>query len=76
MEKVIISKQFTLEWRDVLKGLIMAILTPVMVIIQQSLEAGKWEFHWQQLGMAAVGGGVAYIAKNFFEPTKKVKILK
>jgi hypothetical protein len=76
MEKTIISRQFTIEWRDILKGLVMAVLTPVMVIVQQTLDKGDLVFNWKQLSMAAVAGAVAYIAKNFFEPTKTVKILK
>lgn len=76
MEKTIVSKQFSLEWRDILRGLLMAVLTPAIVIVQQSIENGSFTFNWQQIGMAAVGGGVAYIIKNFLEPSKTVKILK
>jgi len=74
--KTIVSPQFSLKWRDILRGLIMAVLTPVIVIIQQSLEAGHLQFNWQQIGMAAVGGGLAYVVKNFFEPSKQIRILK
>lgn len=75
MEKTIRSEQYSLAWRDVLKGLLMAALTPAIVIIQQSIEAGSFVFNWQQIGMAAVAGGMAYIVKNFFEPSKTVKVL-
>ena len=60
------SNFLSLNLRDIAKGLLMAILTPVVVIIQQSLEAGVFTFDWKSIGLTAIGGGVAYLAKNFF----------
>lgn len=60
------SKIFQLNWLDLVKGLMMAILTPAVVIVQQSLEAGTFTFDWKIIGLAAVGGGIAYLVKNFF----------
>ena len=74
MNKEIVSKQFTLEWRDILKGFLMAVLTPAIVIFQQSLDAGQLIFNWKAIGMAAVGGGFAYLVKNFLEPSKVIEI--
>lgn len=59
------SPLFTINLHDVLKGLIMAILTPCLFIIQQTIENGKLTFNWQSIAMAAVAGGVGYIIKNF-----------
>lgn len=58
--------KFTLNIRDLLKGLLMAILVPVLYIIQSSIAAGEMTFNWKQIAFAALGGGVAYILKNFF----------
>ena len=70
MEKEIVtSKQFTIDWRDIAKGLLMAVITPVLFIIQQSLVAGELTFNWKAIGIAAVSGGVAYIIKNFLTPS-------
>lgn len=66
------SKQFSLNIKDVLKGIVVAILTPVIVVIQSSLDAGSLSFNWQQIGMAAVAGFVAYLAKNFFTPAQTI----
>jgi hypothetical protein len=55
-----------LNLNDILKGLLMAVLTPVVVIIQQSLDAGLFVFDWKSIGLAALSGGVAYLVKNFF----------
>lgn len=74
MAKTIEKKQFTLQGRDWLKGLLMAVLTPAIVIIQQTISAGQLTFDWQTIGMAALAGGLAYLSKNLFEPSKKVTI--
>lgn len=58
------SNFLSLNWRDFLRGLAMAVLTPAVLIIQQSLEAGNLVFNWKSIGMAAVAGGVAYLVKN------------
>ena len=65
------SKFLALNWADILKGLLMAILTPAVVIIQQSLELGILIFDWKSIVSASIGGGLAYLLKNFF--TKPVE---
>lgn len=71
--KVILSKQFTLQWRDVIRGVVIAALTSALVVIQQSIDAGNIEFNWKSIGTAAIGGGVAYILKNWLlEPPKVI----
>lgn len=66
------SNFLSLNMQDALKALLMAILTPCLVIIQASVDAGTLTFDWKHIGMAAVGGGVAYLIKNFFTPTAVV----
>ena len=73
MSQKVLSKQFSLKWRDFARGLIIAILTPSLLIIQQSLEANSLVFNWHQIGMAAIAGGAAYLIKNFLEPTKVIE---
>lgn len=60
------SNFLSLNTKDVLKGLLMAVLTPAILIIQQSLSAGNLTFNWKEIGMAAIAGGLAYLVKNFF----------
>ena len=62
------SKLFSLNLKDLLKGLLLAILTPAILIIEQSLEAGTLVFNWNHILMASLAGGVAYLVKNFFTP--------
>lgn len=75
MNKKVISKQYSLKKRDIIRGLIMAILTPALLIIQQSVEAGSFTFDWNQVAMASVAGGLAYLLKNFLEPSKTIEQL-
>jgi hypothetical protein len=65
-----------LNLADILKGLIMAILTPSLVIVQQSLSAGTLTFNWQAIGMAAVAGGVAYLLKNLLSNSEGTPMTK
>lgn len=65
------SNFLSLNWRDFLKGLAMAVLTPVFLIVQQSLDAGDLVFNWKSIGMAAIAGGVAYLFKNFITKPEK-----
>lgn len=64
------SNFLSLNWLDLGKGLLMAVLTPVVVVIQQSIEAGVFTFDWKSIGLSAIAGGVAYLVKNFFTSSK------
>ncbi len=69
------SKFLTLNWRDFLKGFVISVLAPVILIIQQSLDSGELVFNWKQIGMAALAAGVAYLLKNLVTNSDD-KILK
>ena len=64
------SKFLSLNWADFGKGLLMAILTPALVIIQQSLDLGVFTFEWKSILVASIAGGLAYLTKNFFTSNK------
>lgn len=66
------SKQYSINWQDIIKGLLMAVLTPVIVIIQNSISLGAITFDWKNISMAAIGGGLAYLIKNFMTPAQTV----
>ena len=67
-----VNKQFGINFSDILKGLVMAVLTPAAFVVQQSIQLGSLVFDWKTIGMAAVGGGLAYLVKNFLSPTHTV----
>jgi hypothetical protein len=72
MATVTTSKQFSLNWQDLWKGLKVAVILPILVIIQQSIEKGEFSFDWKLIGLTAVGGLIAYLIKNFFTPAEIV----
>jgi len=71
MKQITTSKKFRINWLDLGKALLIAVITPVLVIIQAELDSGVMP-SWKSIGMAAVGGAVAYLIKNFFSPSKVV----
>lgn len=66
------SKQFTINWRDIFKGLQVAVILPVANVIYQSIEAGSFTFDWKRIGLLAAGGFISYIIKNFLTPAEIV----
>lgn len=66
------SKQFTISISDVWKGLIVAIITPVLTVIINSLQQGALTFDWKAIGITALTAGIAYIVKNFLTPSAVV----
>ena len=72
--KTIVSKKGEINLRDVVRGLIIAAGTSALLIVQQSISAGGFVFDWKEIGMAAVAGGLAYIFKNFLEPSKVITV--
>lgn len=63
------SKLFSLNFQDLAKGLLMAVIVPVIAIIEQSVQAGNLTFDWKVIGGAALAGGLGYLTKNFFSPS-------
>lgn len=62
------STQYTLNMRDVFKGLLVAILSPVFTILLTSLNAGSLVFDWKAIGAVALAAGLSYVLKNFLSP--------
>lgn len=65
------SDRFTINWNDFLKGLIIAVIMPVLAIIQNSIANGELTFNWRLISLTAVGGLVAYLIKNFLSDNVK-----
>ena len=58
------TKFLSIGTKDVIKAVIIAILTPALVVVQQSLSAGSFTIDWKAVAMASIGGFLAYITKN------------
>lgn len=72
MQTTTTSTQFSINWKDFSRGLLMAVLTPVVFIIASSVNAGTLVFDWHQILISALSGGLAYVIKNFFQPSSIV----
>jgi hypothetical protein len=60
------STLFTLNTTDFIKGLLMAVLSSVITVVYQTIEAGSLVFDWKAIGTIALTSGLAYIMKNLF----------
>ena len=56
--------------KDIVKAILMAILVPAIVVIQQSINAGSFTIDWKAVAMASIGGLLGYLTKNFFTNSK------
>lgn len=65
------SSLFNLNWQDLAKGFIVAVLGAIVAIIAPSIQAGNFTFDWTTIWHTGVAAGVAYIGKNFFTPPPK-----
>lgn len=60
------STFFNLNSNDFIKGLIMSVLSSVITVVYQTVEAGSLTFDWKAIGTIALTSGLAYIMKNLF----------
>lgn len=66
------SNLFKLNWRDVLLGLVMAVIGAILTAIYQALLNGG-VISLQTIGTVGLLAGLSYIIKNFFsDDTGKV----
>lgn len=59
--------------RDWLHGAFVSTLTSALYFAQQSMDAGHLSFDWKGMGMAAIGGLVAYLIKKLITPAQEIK---
>jgi hypothetical protein len=60
------STFLNLNSTDFIKGLLMAVLSSVITIVYQTVEAGSLVFDWKAIGTMALTSALAYIMKNLF----------
>lgn len=73
---VVTSKQFTVNWRDWLKGLLMAVIGAALSPVLESLNAGVFMIDWKHVAAGAITAGAAYLLKNFFTPSQTIVKVK
>jgi hypothetical protein len=70
------SSLFNLDWNDIFKGLVVAVLTGSVLAILGTVSANNFDVftaNWVMIGHMFVNGAfsgfVGYLVKNFFTPT-------
>jgi len=58
------STYLSLNKKDFIKGLLMAVLTAVISVVYTSIESGSLEFNLKSVVIAALSAALAYIMKN------------
>lgn len=82
MDKIIVSKKWRLKTRDWLISLFQAAAIPVLVLLQQKIDAAinsgnfNLSIDLKEMGMIAAGAGVIHILRKLMEPSKIIKIKK
>ena len=66
------SSLFSLDFKDLGKGLLVAVGGAVIAAIETSVQAGSITFSWKTIGGVALAAGLSYLAKNFFTPSQTV----
>jgi len=66
------SSLYSLNTKDILRSLLIAVATPVLAAIATSLNAGEIKINWQSLLQIGISAAAAYLIKNFFTPSEVV----
>lgn len=73
MANVRLSKKFTLQVPDVIRGALMAVGAALLTAIQQSLQNDEITLSWKYMATTALSTLVVYLVKNgVFEPAKVI----
>lgn len=62
------SQLFKIDWKDVVKGIVLAMLTAVVAWIVQALGTPGFslsQVDWNEIGKIALTSGLGYILKNY-----------
>ena len=67
------SRMFLLNLRDILKGLVVAIVSGGLSVVQTTLEAGQLVLSTKNIVTTAAIAGTSYLLKNVFTPQTEIK---
>lgn len=57
---------FQLNYRDFVKGLLVAVLSSVLTLVYTTIQSGSLAFDYKQILLVAVSSGLGYVLKNLF----------
>jgi hypothetical protein len=63
------SPFFNLNVSDLIKGLIVTVLTSALTIIYDVVSTGSLKFDWKLIATVSITSGIAYLLKNFLTNT-------
>lgn len=67
------NKQFTINYRDAARGLLIAVLTSVLGVIYGAIfQGGFANIDWNKVLEFAALSGLSYLIKNYFTPSEIV----
>jgi len=66
------SPLFSLDFKDLGKGLLVAIGGAVIAAIETCVQAGSSNFSWKTIGGVALASGLSYLGKNFFTASRTI----
>ncbi len=72
LSPVTTSKQYRWKLPDFWKGLIMAVGTPVIVILLSALQANSFDINWKMVATTGLSSFLVYMGKNFLTPSSIV----
>lgn len=67
------SPFLSLDWKDLGKGLLVAVGGAVIAAIEGAASSGSLlTYNWKTIGGVAIAAGGAYLTKNLFTPAQTV----
>jgi len=64
------SSLFSLDLKDLAKGLLVAVGCAVISALQSCLQDGLKTLNWKNIGCIALAAGLSYLTKNFLTPAR------
>jgi hypothetical protein len=66
------SELLKLDYRDLLKGLVVAVISAVLTAAKTSWDAGSLTFNWDAIETVAASAAASYLIKNLLTDSKVV----
>lgn len=66
------SGLFRLDSQDLIKGLVVTVVSVPLMALIQSLNEGSISFDYKKTLMAGLAAGLSYLLKNFLTPSQTI----